>query len=167
MPIVTTKPSKKKAPVVAARSATLGSGSHQTTKSNLGLPGSAKREASSARAQGSSGKAQKRVNPEQIVARRSSQTRSQRAMFQCGECDYSEFDLMVRTDQSTPVSVSTNQHDEIVIRVGQRPPFVADIAFMNRFASCRHCGTTGMWRYWFPSRDSVRSSASHSANITE
>jgi hypothetical protein len=72
-------------------------------------------------------------------------------MFECSQCQRTEFDLMVRqTNPPALVAISSNAHGDIVISVGSRAPFVADLGFMNRFAQCRHCHAQGAWRYQVP-----------------
>lgn len=45
------------------------------------------------------------------------------------------------------VEISTNEHDEVVVRVNERT-FIADLMFMNRFAVCV-CGDIQQWEYFF------------------
>lgn len=46
------------------------------------------------------------------------------------------------------VTVTTNEHDEVVIEARGRQ-FVADLLFMNQYALCK-CGAMRQWDYFFP-----------------
>jgi len=71
------------------------------------------------------------------------------SVFQCQACQCTEFELQVQTSVSTPVHIETNEHDDVVINVGNQR-FVADLAFINRFGSCAQCGAKKQWTYYYP-----------------
>gem|GEM_PF-4179239 len=41
----------------------------------------------------------------------------------------------------------TNSHGELEIEIQGTIKFVADLGFMNRFASCKVCHSTKQWTY--------------------
>lgn len=72
-------------------------------------------------------------------------------MFRCQACGGTAFALLLQPGQSQQaVRAFCNAHHELLIQVGQRAPFVADLPFMNRFAHCSHCNSRHQWQYWFP-----------------
>jgi hypothetical protein len=69
-------------------------------------------------------------------------------VFKCKQCGETEIQLLLRS----PVAVRVNINDveEVEITAEGREPFVADLAFANRFARCPN-GHTRQWAYYFPS----------------
>jgi hypothetical protein len=67
--------------------------------------------------------------------------------FCCQSCGSQQFTLQVQPQLANQLTVSHNTFNEVVIRLGEQPQFVADLGFMNRFASCQHCGALKQWQY--------------------
>jgi hypothetical protein len=69
-------------------------------------------------------------------------------MFQCRCCGHSTF--TVETVPGLPHTVEIlpggGQAGETLIRVGTYE-FVADLMFLNEFATCAQCEATGEWTY--------------------
>lgn len=76
------------------------------------------------------------------------------SMFECQTCGSRCFHLMVQPELREQIQLFTNAHQELLIQVGKQPPFTADLAFMNRFATCQDCGSVGEWDYHFDDIDS-------------
>jgi hypothetical protein len=70
-------------------------------------------------------------------------------MFQCKKCSTTDFKLMLQPSFEGSVTVEHNDHDEVVIKVNEKD-FIADLMFMNQFAFCTQCDSTGAWDYYFP-----------------
>ena len=74
-------------------------------------------------------------------------------MFKCKECESTEFHLVLNPSFKGDVDVSTNEHDEVVVKAGagdSQQEFIADLLFMNQFAVCSDCGAIKQWDYFFP-----------------
>ena len=74
-------------------------------------------------------------------------------MFKCRECESTEFHLVLNPSFKGQVEVTTNDHDEVLVRAGageSRQEFIADLMFMNQFAVCSGCGAIKQWMYFFP-----------------
>lgn len=71
--------------------------------------------------------------------------------FCCGHCGGSqpEFQLHASIAQEAHIDVSMTSEQDWLVKLGQFPPFVADLGFMNRFAKCTACGAYGQWRYHY------------------
>lgn len=70
-------------------------------------------------------------------------------MFQCQQCQSTKFKLQLHTGVDTQVTITTNEHDDVVINAGNQS-FVADLSFMNRFALCADCESKKQWAYYYP-----------------
>lgn len=56
---------------------------------------------------------------------------------------------MTQPGMDADVSIRVNEANDVEIHVnGQR--FVADLAFMNRFATCANCHAKHCWDYHYP-----------------
>jgi hypothetical protein len=71
------------------------------------------------------------------------------AMFKCGQCGSTEFQLMLQQDRHIPVQVTVTDEMDMRIEVNGRS-YVADLPFMNRYAVCKHCESIRKWQYFFP-----------------
>ena len=71
-------------------------------------------------------------------------------MFQCKHCGHQGFDLMVNPSVRDSVVITTNEHGDVVITMGERR-MVADVGFMNQFATCTGCQAKGQWDYHYES----------------
>ena len=74
-------------------------------------------------------------------------------MFKCKACDTTEFHLVLNPSFKGEVEVTTNEHDEVLVRAGSgesKQEFIADLMFMNQFAVCTNCGAIKQWAYYFP-----------------
>ncbi|MDH4378746.1 MAG: hypothetical protein QE263_02420 [Vampirovibrionales bacterium] len=69
-------------------------------------------------------------------------------MFQCKHCCHQGFDLMVSPSVRDSVVITTNEHGDVVITMGERR-MVADVGFMNQFATCTGCQAKGQWEYYY------------------
>jgi hypothetical protein len=67
--------------------------------------------------------------------------------FTCKACGTTTFVLKVQPSVEQQLHITTNEFDDVLIKVGQAPPFQADLGFMNRFASCTGCGAIKQWHY--------------------
>ena len=67
--------------------------------------------------------------------------------FACKVCQASTFTLKVQPEVEQQLHITTNEFEDVLITVGNNPPFQADLGFMNRFASCSGCGAIKQWQY--------------------
>lgn len=72
-------------------------------------------------------------------------------MFRCKECHATEFNLVINPDFKGEVEISTNEHQEVIVRAGGQE-FIADLMFMNQFGVCSECGSIKNWEYYFPKK---------------
>ncbi|MFN8615139.1 MAG: hypothetical protein U0003_04425 [Vampirovibrionales bacterium] len=70
-------------------------------------------------------------------------------MFVCQHCNHHGFELVLHPSVRDKVTLAANEHGDIVITVGTQH-MVADLAFMNQFATCSHCGARKQWAYASP-----------------
>ncbi len=70
-------------------------------------------------------------------------------MFRCKDCESTEFHLVLNPAFEGSVEVTTNPHDEVLVRANGQE-FIADLMFMNQFAVCSNCGAIKQWAYFFP-----------------
>jgi hypothetical protein len=75
------------------------------------------------------------------------ETPSGASMFCCQQCGSQEFNLLLRADLIDNLSTEITPAGDLLIKVGERNPFVADLSFMNRYSSCKACGATKSWAY--------------------
>lgn len=68
-------------------------------------------------------------------------------MFCCQQCGSQQFHLLLRADLMESLSTHITPAGDLSIKVGERDPFVADLAFMNRYSSCKGCGASKSWAY--------------------
>ena len=69
-------------------------------------------------------------------------------MFRCEQCGSHHFKLMVQPAMAKQLQLWINDNAELLIQVGDRPSFVADLSFINRYATCESCEAIGQWSYW-------------------
>jgi len=69
-------------------------------------------------------------------------------MFQCLQCGHHGFDLMVNPAVRDSVMITTNDHGDVIITIGERR-MVADVGFMKQFATCTGCHAKGQWDYYY------------------
>lgn len=81
-------------------------------------------------------------------------------MFRCKTCGCHGFKLVVQPDFNGNIEIYTNGHEDVMIRVGKQE-FVADLAFINRFAACEECGQTRQWEYFYPMAEETAQRRSH------
>ncbi len=55
---------------------------------------------------------------------------------------------MVSPSVRDSVVITTNEHGDVVITMGERR-MVADVGFMNQFATCTGCQAKGQWEYYY------------------
>jgi hypothetical protein len=67
--------------------------------------------------------------------------------FACKTCGTATFVLKVQPSVEQQLHITTNDFGDVLITVGENPPFQADLGFMNRFASCTGCGAIKQWHY--------------------
>ena len=72
-------------------------------------------------------------------------------MFECQACHSHDFRLQLQPGMQSRLNWTYTEHDELQIQVANQPAFIADLGFMQRFASCAHCGARKKWAYYFPS----------------
>lgn len=70
-------------------------------------------------------------------------------MFRCSHCGSPEFRLMLNPEFEGAVDIGVNEHQEVIIR-SDEDEFIADLGFMNEFASCGDCEAVGDFEYYFP-----------------
>lgn len=70
-------------------------------------------------------------------------------MFRCEQCGSHHFKLLVQPEMAKQLQLWVNENDDLLVQVGERPPFVADLGFMNRYATCEQCESSGQWAYWY------------------
>jgi hypothetical protein len=69
--------------------------------------------------------------------------------FTCGECGASDYHIEVDPRVQDQLLLQHNDHGELEIEITGTTKFVADLGFMNRFASCKACHATQKWNYAF------------------
>jgi hypothetical protein len=67
--------------------------------------------------------------------------------FTCKHCGTTTFTLKVQPSVEQQLHITTNEFNDVLIKVGNNPPFQADLGFMNRFASCTGCHAIKQWAY--------------------
>lgn len=70
-------------------------------------------------------------------------------MFRCKACGGNTFKMVVQPHFQGSLEIYSSAADDVMIRVGTQE-FVADLAFINRFAACQDCGQTHQWEYFYP-----------------
>ncbi len=74
--------------------------------------------------------------------------------FECQKCNSTEFKVQLASTAVAQLRWHYNEHEDLVFDVeGQNQSFVADLGFMNRFASCATCKATRSWQYRFTKRE--------------
>ncbi|MFN7311093.1 MAG: hypothetical protein ACK5T0_06955 [Vampirovibrionales bacterium] len=66
--------------------------------------------------------------------------------FKCTKCGNDQFSLKLASPSSKVLEWHYNEHQDLVLSV-EGQSFVADLGFMNRFASCKNCKATRSWAY--------------------
>ncbi|MCE2929974.1 MAG: hypothetical protein LW809_01120 [Vampirovibrionales bacterium] len=66
--------------------------------------------------------------------------------FKCTKCGSQEFNLKLASPSSLLLKWHYNEHQDLILSVEDQS-FVADLGFMNRFASCKQCLATRSWAY--------------------
>jgi hypothetical protein len=67
--------------------------------------------------------------------------------YYCETCQQANYHFEVQPHLQSRLSTEVNDAGELIILLPEMPPFAADTAFMNRFASCTNCQTTTRWVY--------------------
>ncbi len=66
--------------------------------------------------------------------------------FKCTKCNNDQFNLKLASPASKSLAWHYNEHQDLILSV-ENQSFVADLGFMNRFASCKNCKATCSWTY--------------------
>jgi hypothetical protein len=70
--------------------------------------------------------------------------------FHCTTCQQAQYRLELQNGTSAGLQVEENAFGDVIIHLPGMEPFAADTAFMNRFASCGHCGGPTQWAFSVP-----------------
>jgi hypothetical protein len=74
--------------------------------------------------------------------------------FKCQQCGSIEFKVQLASPATAQLRWEYNEHEDLVFTIeGQNTSFVADLGFMNRFASCANCHATRSWQYRFTKKE--------------
>ena len=66
--------------------------------------------------------------------------------FKCTKCGEEKFNLKLASPSSKALEWHYNEHQDLILGI-EGQSFVADLGFMNRFASCKNCNATRSWAY--------------------
>jgi len=66
--------------------------------------------------------------------------------FKCVKCGSEQFNLKLASPSRKALQWQYNEHQDLVLSVDGQS-FVADLGFMNRFASCKTCKALRSWAY--------------------
>jgi hypothetical protein len=66
--------------------------------------------------------------------------------FKCIKCGDEQFNLKLTSPSSKTLQWHYNEHQDLILSV-EGQSFVADLGFMNRFASCKTCKALRSWAY--------------------
>ncbi|XVJ52047.1 MAG: hypothetical protein HEQ32_08245 [Vampirovibrio sp.] len=70
--------------------------------------------------------------------------------FKCSQCQSTEFTVALSAGATMTLTWYYNEAEDLVFILGKdNPSFVADLGFMNRFASCKQCRASHSWGYFF------------------
>jgi hypothetical protein len=70
--------------------------------------------------------------------------------YHCETCHQANYHFELQPHLQSRLHTEVNEAGELIIQLPEMPPFAADTAFMNRFASCQHCQKTTRWCYSAP-----------------
>lgn len=65
-------------------------------------------------------------------------------MFHCNQCGAAQIELQLQPGLGH-ATITPNTFGDWVVSVPNYPDFVADLAFLNRFATCLNCKASQCW----------------------
>jgi hypothetical protein len=67
--------------------------------------------------------------------------------YYCETCHKGHYHFELQPHLQAHLQTEVNEAGELMIMLPAMPPFAADTAFMNHFASCQHCQGSTRWHY--------------------
>ncbi|MDX2084972.1 MAG: hypothetical protein SFZ03_06255 [Candidatus Melainabacteria bacterium] len=70
-------------------------------------------------------------------------------MFRCKQCGSCDFRLMIHPKYQEQVTLHCNESHDVIIRIPGKE-FMADLGFINQYATCGQCESVKSWEYYYP-----------------